>query len=1253
VLITVMLAAVSSAVAFALARATVTESQVVSARLSTGSSQRDALSLLGQVESELNTDPSGVVSRVLQDERSRVCSASGTTVVRAAGTTIPTSCSSWTYTDSSAQGFSRYEVVPPGPTDAALTVKVLTRKGELDAGYEARYVLAGGGRWVWASTGALDASNVASPDGVSISGSAYSLGGVTWGPSLSVASKSVVASESGFSGVFSGSGVSLFGPGQNDVRRVQGGVLRSGDLKASVAAVEKAGCRGTGMIVENSYSSSLCIKQGSTLVTTSGSSVVVPENTLSYMLVFKAASIEIYTKTARADLSEGGELTCTSCDLPGFAGTLSAANKHPGKSTYWTSDGGTLVGEFYYPRNGALVFDGDVYVGVCSSAADEYANGLGCQANGDATEAGTLVQKNLTVVGNNVVVNAPIEAKGAFQLGLAARNNVVLPYWIRPKGSVTNVNAHLLGAGTGTGASVRALPSSLSYAGSGDRNWGTTLRLRGSVAGVNLSNGFTGWRSSELEARTTLDGGASPWFGGIDPTWVRVSLKRWSGYESCGARTCGTITVPVVTIPPPGTPTELSCSSASSSLACSWVVGSLASSGPTTGFTLVVGGVDSWSGTAQSATVSSLTPNTDYVVSVRASGPGGNKSSAGSTRTTLATAPALGSATSITYSSATLAWPLPSGTGTVSSYLLSYSSDSGTTWTTDTVTSPTRSWTGSGLSAGTTYTARLAVVNAGGQGAWGTTTTFTTSNIAPPSTPVCSADSYTTTSLRLTWTAPFNGNSAITQYEVAISATGAGAWTTNTTNALNYTFSGTSGSGYDIRVRATNAIGSSPWCTLTNRVIRPGPVTATLVTQTSSSITISWTAANGASSYDVYRRLGSSYTLVSSGSSATTFQNTGMTDCTSGYQYVVYAAGYWGYTTASNTLSAGTSCSLPGAPTISSVTAGHLSLSVAFSAPAANGSNTVTNYEYSTNNGSTWTTRSPSSTSSPISITGLTNGVAYQVKIRAVNNMGSGTASNTMSGTPQWSAMTASCTGCSSTTVVSGGRTYQQYTFTSSGSMTITSAGSDASVDYLVVGGGGGGATHGGNGGAGGSGGQTRHGSVAVGAGAYSATVGQGGSGVNTINVPGTTGGSSVFGSITASGGCSGISYGCGMYYDVSFNGGSTYRAGGSWVFYGGGGGAGAGGDGANAPGNETGGAGGVGLSLWGSIYSGGGGGGGGAQGQTASGGSSGGAGRGFLAGGAGSSAPANTGSGGGGGYSSAGNGGSGIVIVRYAITAP
>ena len=342
----------------------------------------------------------------------------------------------------------------------------------------------------------------------------------------------------------------------------------------------------------------------------------------------------------------------------------------------------------------------------------------------------------------------------------------------------------------------------------------------------------------------------------------------------------------------------------------------------------------------------------------------------------------------------------------------------------------------------------------------------------------------------------------------------------------------------------------------------------------------------------------------------------------------------------------------PGAPTISTVTAAHLSLSVSFSAPAPVGGS-VSNYQYSTDNGSTWVTRTPAATTSPVSITGLTNGVTYQVKLRAVNNGGSGTASNVVAGTPQWSAMTASCSGCTSSTVVSGGRTYLQYVFTGGGSMTITSAGSDAAVDYLVVGGGGGGATNGGNGGAGGSGGQTRHGSLSVSAGSYAASVGGGGASTNAWNVAGVTGGSSAFGSVTATGGCSGAAWACGMYYDTTYNGSSTYRGGGSWVFYGGGGGAGAGGDGASAPGNETGGNGGSALSIWGASYSGGGGGGGGSNGLTAAGGSGAGSGRGYLAGGNGASGVANTGGGGGGGYSSGGNGGSGIVIVRYAITAP
>ena len=89
----------------------------------------------------------------------------------------------------------------------------------------------------------------------------------------------------------------------------------------------------------------------------------------------------------------------------------------------------------------------------------------------------------------------------------------------------------------------------------------------------------------------------------------------------------------------------------------------------------------------------------------------------------------------------------------------------------------------------------------------------------------------------------------------------------------------------------------------------------------------------------------------------------------------------------------------PAAPTALVATAGNSSASVAFSAGSDSGS-AITNYQYSTDNGSTWTDRSPAATSSPLVISGLTNGTAYSIKLRAVNSVGTGAASSAVSVTP-------------------------------------------------------------------------------------------------------------------------------------------------------------------------------------------------------------------------------------------------------------
>lgn len=83
----------------------------------------------------------------------------------------------------------------------------------------------------------------------------------------------------------------------------------------------------------------------------------------------------------------------------------------------------------------------------------------------------------------------------------------------------------------------------------------------------------------------------------------------------------------------------------------------------------------------------------------------------------------------------------------------------------------------------------------------------------------------------------------------------------------------------------------------------------------------------------------------------------------------------------------------------SSPGAGGVAISIPFTAPAFNGGLSITDYEYSTDNGSTW--KSSGTTSSPVSITtvsssssNLSAATLYNIKLRAVNALGSGTGSS-------------------------------------------------------------------------------------------------------------------------------------------------------------------------------------------------------------------------------------------------------------------
>jgi len=90
----------------------------------------------------------------------------------------------------------------------------------------------------------------------------------------------------------------------------------------------------------------------------------------------------------------------------------------------------------------------------------------------------------------------------------------------------------------------------------------------------------------------------------------------------------------------------------------------------------------------------------------------------------------------------------------------------------------------------------------------------------------------------------------------------------------------------------------------------------------------------------------------------------------------------------------------PPAPQNVIATPGNGQVTLSWSPPVTDGGAAITQYQYSTNGGTSWSTM-PGNYHFSATITGFTNGTSYTFIIRAVNRVGSGVASTSVTATPQ------------------------------------------------------------------------------------------------------------------------------------------------------------------------------------------------------------------------------------------------------------